>query len=121
MYAEAATSSLVSENTWDATVASPMGPLRWKDKGSEGTGLQRGCLAPINASLRTERPLMDSPTVVVDVLLRHKAWRAGMCKACIKKDLSFYNIVCLFRDLYGLRSGGDLFTMSHGEPTNGLK
>lgn len=86
MGAEAATLSLVSENTWDTTVASPMLPLRWKDKGSEGTGLQRGCLAPIHTSLRTERLLMDSPNVVVDVLLRHKAWRAGMFNACIKKD-----------------------------------
>lgn len=97
MGAEAATLSLVSENTWDATVASPMGPLRWKDKGSEGTGLQRGCLAPINASLRTERPLMDSPTVVVDVLLRHKGRRAGMWNASIQKDLSFYYIFLSFQ------------------------
>lgn len=51
MGAVAATLSLASKNTWDATVASPMGPLRWKDKGSEGTGLQRACLAPIRTCI----------------------------------------------------------------------
>lgn len=49
MRAVAATLSLARVNTWDATVASPMGPMRRRDKGSErmeGGGLQRACLVP---------------------------------------------------------------------------
>jgi len=51
----AATLSLASDNTWDAAAASPTGPMRWKDKGGERTGLQRVCLRHLRGHKETWR------------------------------------------------------------------